>query len=579
MPSRHAVPLTPSVFQHLSQLPRCEQNEQSNFHCPYTLPSSVSCKSCACHSYENTGGVGVFFPFWNSLVGCWGFDPGKECLSKSSTDCRQLSHCHSCFKSFRCNTYGSPRKCWALLTSWAQFSLQGVDKKGLAVFSDGAGGTMAEVGLLPFARVALQVATQVLPPYRTRFSKHQFTQPQLLAVLCLMRYEDWTFREAEVRLREHQELRAALHLPAVPDYTTLYRFLRRLEDDTVDRGLQETVLRLRRRRSRPLSAAIDGTGLSDTSVSTFFHRRLEQHAHGPRSRRPWLKWLIVVDVRQQILLAQRARQGPGCDARSLPGLLDVAARGAPIGVVLADAEFDSEANHQHIRQRLGAKSVIPARRRESDHQERGTSLHICQEPPSRRSTCPDLVGRNLPPLHFPQRTPVRSEHRDRAISIFLTTLPPYLPASLLLLSCATLLVLFWGEPDADTRGCLETVVRIHRFGELAQTHAGGGGVRARLRAESRRGRRNVGAGGAAARFRLRALAQSGALAGSGASFGGRKDFARAGLLRGSYPSNPLSRRLLQFSAPNSAGAHSLRLRRAGRLSDGLRVRAPVEEHP
>src|SRR5216684_1296212 len=95
-----------------------------------------------------------------------------------------------------------------------------VDKKRLTVFSDGAGGTMAEVGLLPFARVALEVATQVLPPYRTRFSKHQFTQPQLLAVLCLMRYEDWTFREAEVRLREHHELRAVLQLPAVPDYTT-----------------------------------------------------------------------------------------------------------------------------------------------------------------------------------------------------------------------------------------------------------------------------------------------------------------------------------------------------------------------
>jgi hypothetical protein len=39
-----------------------------------------------------------------------------------------------------------------------------IDKGRLAVFSDGAGGTMAEVGLLPFARVALQVATQVLPP-------------------------------------------------------------------------------------------------------------------------------------------------------------------------------------------------------------------------------------------------------------------------------------------------------------------------------------------------------------------------------------------------------------------------------
>ena len=56
-----------------------------------------------------------------------------------------------------------------------------------------AGGAMAEVGLLPFARIALQVSRAVLPRYRSRFSKHQFTQPQLLAILCLMRYEDWTF--------------------------------------------------------------------------------------------------------------------------------------------------------------------------------------------------------------------------------------------------------------------------------------------------------------------------------------------------------------------------------------------------
>ena len=55
---------------------------------------------------------------------------------------------------------------------------------------------MAEVGLLPFAHIALQVGRAVLPRYRSRFSKRQFTQQQLLAILCLMRYEDWTFREA-----------------------------------------------------------------------------------------------------------------------------------------------------------------------------------------------------------------------------------------------------------------------------------------------------------------------------------------------------------------------------------------------
>jgi len=87
---------------------------------------------------------------------------------------------------------------------------------------------MAELGLVPFARLALEIATAVLPRYRTRFSKHQFTQPQLLAVLCLMRHKDWTFREAEMRLSEHGELRQALGLHRVPDHTTMCRFLCRL---------------------------------------------------------------------------------------------------------------------------------------------------------------------------------------------------------------------------------------------------------------------------------------------------------------------------------------------------------------
>lgn len=106
---------------------------------------------------------------------------------------------------------------------------------------------MAEVGLVRFARLALEVGQTVLPAQRTKFSKRQFTQPQLLAVLCLMRYEDWTFREAEVRLSEHAELRTAMGLNSVPDYTTLYRFLARLEPDDVARVMNEIVRRMPRR--------------------------------------------------------------------------------------------------------------------------------------------------------------------------------------------------------------------------------------------------------------------------------------------------------------------------------------------
>jgi hypothetical protein len=64
---------------------------------------------------------------------------------------------------------------------------------------------MAEIGVVRFAHVAHEVAEAALPRYRSPFSKHTFTHPTLLALLCLMRYEDWTYREAEVRLRKHAD--------------------------------------------------------------------------------------------------------------------------------------------------------------------------------------------------------------------------------------------------------------------------------------------------------------------------------------------------------------------------------------
>jgi Transposase DDE domain/Transposase domain (DUF772) len=224
---------------------------------------------------------------------------------------------------------------------------------------------MAEVGLLPFARVALQVSKAVLPRYRSRFSKRLFNQPQLLAILCLMRYEDWTFREAEVRLGEHRELRQALGLASVPDFTTLYRFLQRLDDVTIDRAVGETVRRLHgahKKSQRRARVAVDATGLAQGAVSTFFVRRMHHHGQKPLPWRHWLKWVVVADLDQQFLLSQIARRGPWNDCANLPAVVKAASQDTRIGLVLADAEFDSERNHAYIRRELGAQSVIPAKR-------------------------------------------------------------------------------------------------------------------------------------------------------------------------------------------------------------------------
>ena len=178
-----------------------------------------------------------------------------------------------------------------------------------------------------------------------------------------MRREDWTFREAEVRLGEHAELRAVLRLSSVPDYSTVYRFLRRRPDDIMGSALGESVRRLRRSSPRcrhRACVAVDGTGLARHAVSTYFIRRVEQHEGGQTRYRHFLKWLMVVDVNRQIIPAQRARQGPWCDTRALPGLGDAASRTMPMGVVLADAEFDSEANHRHVRGTVGSPQRDPA---------------------------------------------------------------------------------------------------------------------------------------------------------------------------------------------------------------------------
>lgn len=230
---------------------------------------------------------------------------------------------------------------------------------------------MAEVGLVRFANVALGIASAVLPLYRTKRSKHIFTQPQLLAALLVMRFEDWTFRETEVRLLEHSELRAALGLTRVPDHTAFYRFMRRLRKGLIDEALTEAARRMPPAPSGGAVVAVDGTGLESCSISTYFVQRT-----GGTFRRHYLKLVVSVDTRRLVITSQVARQGPRSDARSLPSLVAGARKLGPVRLVLADAEFDSHANHAYIRNQAKAMSVIPARRSRKGHATHGVRAEM-----------------------------------------------------------------------------------------------------------------------------------------------------------------------------------------------------------
>jgi len=79
-----------------------------------------------------------------------------------------------------------------------------------------------------FARVAWETAK---PPCSViaKFNKHLLTQP-LLSMLCVMRYEESTWRGTDMRPAERSELCRAPPSSILSRRTTLYRLLRRLEN-------------------------------------------------------------------------------------------------------------------------------------------------------------------------------------------------------------------------------------------------------------------------------------------------------------------------------------------------------------
>jgi|SRR5579883_1404791 len=85
---------------------------------------------------------------------------------------------------------------------------------------------------LAFAREALAVAQGVLPAYSSKYSRKDFTQPQLFAALALKTFLKTDYRGLQAHLADWSDLRAALGLAKVPDYSTLQKFSTRLKKST-----------------------------------------------------------------------------------------------------------------------------------------------------------------------------------------------------------------------------------------------------------------------------------------------------------------------------------------------------------
>jgi hypothetical protein len=81
---------------------------------------------------------------------------------------------------------------------------------------------------IALARESLQIGQACLDPYSNPFSKHDFMQAQLFAILVLRQFLKVDYRGMVQMLADWSDLREVLGLKKVPHYTTLQKAEQRL---------------------------------------------------------------------------------------------------------------------------------------------------------------------------------------------------------------------------------------------------------------------------------------------------------------------------------------------------------------
>ena len=209
---------------------------------------------------------------------------------------------------------------------------------------------------------ALATAQQALPKHAHKYSPKKFDQHQLFACLALKNFWRTDYRGVVAQLEDNPTLTGLLGLKRVPHFTTLQKASKRLLASASARRLLDVTVRLRRgRRRRVPVAAIDSTGLECTAASGYFIKRRA------RTTEPWKtlvyhrypKLGVVCDTSDHFILACQARRGPRPDVDEFRSLIGDALRRVRLSQIVADAGYDSEANHEFARGQHHLRSVIP----------------------------------------------------------------------------------------------------------------------------------------------------------------------------------------------------------------------------
>jgi hypothetical protein len=217
--------------------------------------------------------------------------------------------------------------------------------------------------------VAYQLAKECLPDHRSKFSRKDFTLPQLFACLVVKEHQNKTYRGIEALLRDCQHWCQQIGMRRVPDHNTLCRIARILRCQLhVERLLDRVARWATLSKILGFTCAIDSTLYDTHHRSRHYEQRCRHYssenkktANSRRScsakRSPKLS--LSVDTATHLIVAACARTGMGSDAPDFIPLLRQSKKRWPrMRTVLADAGFDSHENHRVARKELKVRTLI-----------------------------------------------------------------------------------------------------------------------------------------------------------------------------------------------------------------------------
>ena len=201
---------------------------------------------------------------------------------------------------------------------------------------------------ISLSKVSLQACRQArIRKYSCEKSKHIYTQHQMIAIVCLMKYTKSHYRDTIDLIEPMEPIKSMLDLNHLPHFTTIQKFVRRFGEAKIERLIRSLI-----KNHRESILAVDASGFSSDYASRYYTFRIK----GETFAKHYVKNSICIDVFGQKIVSAIVSIGPKNDTRDFIPVLEKSPT-RPV-VVVADKGYDSEANHKFVNS-LRSVSMIP----------------------------------------------------------------------------------------------------------------------------------------------------------------------------------------------------------------------------